>query len=112
MIKQKYIDLVKDRVDLVTLIGDLCPGTKFKKAGQNKCRCLCPLHEEHTPSFNVNITTNRYKCYGCGKYGDVFKFVQELNGVDFNEAVHTLIDMYCGEVDKHDLYEKHDEKSE
>lgn len=112
MIKQKYIDLVKDRVDLVTLIGDLCPGTKFKKAGQNKCRCLCPLHDEHTPSFNVNITTNRYKCYGCGKYGDVFKFVQELNGVDFNEAVHTLIDMYCGEVDKHDLYEKHDEKSE
>ncbi|MEY2553644.1 MAG: primase, partial [Ilumatobacteraceae bacterium] len=51
---------------------------------------LCPFHAERTGSFNVREETGRYKCFGCGAAGDVFKFVQEMEHVDFVNAVEHL----------------------
>jgi len=51
---------------------------------------LCPFHKEKTPSFNVNPSRGFYHCFGCGKGGDVFNFVQEIEGVDFREALEML----------------------
>ena len=51
---------------------------------------LCPFHAERTGSFNVREETGRYKCFGCGAAGDVFKFVQEIEHVDFVNAVEQL----------------------
>lgn len=51
---------------------------------------LCPFHAERTGSFNVRDETGRYKCFGCGAAGDVFKFVQEIEHVDFVNAVEQL----------------------
>src|SRR5690606_7623461 len=51
---------------------------------------LCPFHGERTPSFNVREETGRYRCFGCGASGDVFKFVQEIDHVDFVTAVEQL----------------------
>jgi DNA primase len=51
---------------------------------------LCPFHAERTGSFNVRDETGRYKCFGCGAGGDAFKFVQEIEHVDFVAAVESL----------------------
>ena len=53
---------------------------------------LCPFHKEKTPSFQVNPSRGVYYCFGCGKGGDVFNFVQEIEGVDFREALQMLAD--------------------
>ena len=111
MIKPKYIDLVKDRVDLATLITDLSPETVLKKSG-HRLKCCCILHTEHTPSMIIDTALNRYHCFGCGKSGDAIKLVEEHEGVDFQGAVRTLLDMYCSEVDKSDIYEKQKEEDD
>ncbi len=51
---------------------------------------LCPFHAERTASFNVRDETGRYKCFGCGAAGDAFKFVQEIEHLDFVAAVESL----------------------
>lgn len=52
--------------------------------------CNCPLHHEKTASFTINETKNVYYCFGCGKGGDVFKFVQEYFGMEFKDALYKL----------------------
>lgn len=61
----------------------------LKRAGRNFLG-LCPFHGEKTPSFNVRDETGRYKCFGCGASGDVFKFVQEVERLDFVGAIEHL----------------------
>ncbi len=61
----------------------------LRKAGSNWVG-LCPFHAERSPSFNVRDQTSRYRCFGCGAAGDVFKFVQEIDHVDFLTAVESL----------------------
>lgn len=63
----------------------------LKRAGDNY-KGLCPFHEEKTPSFNVNVTKQIFKCFGCGAGGDVFKFIQLKERVDFPEARRLLAD--------------------
>lgn len=54
----------------------------------------------------LDSTTNRYKCFGCGKGGDIISFVEESNGLDFNGAICYLLKMYCPDVDIPSIYEK------
>jgi len=51
---------------------------------------VCPFHEEKTPSMSVDQARGLYHCFGCGKGGDVFTFVQETQGVDFADAIEML----------------------
>ena len=51
---------------------------------------LCPFHDEKSPSFNVNPTTNHYYCFGCGEGGDAISFVQKVEHLTFTEAVERL----------------------
>lgn len=52
--------------------------------------CNCPLHHEKTASFTINENKQLYYCFGCGKGGDVFKFVQEYFGMEFKDALYKL----------------------
>jgi len=61
----------------------------LKRAGRNFVG-LCPFHGEKTPSFKVRDDTGRYKCFGCGASGDVFKFIQEVERTDFVGSVEHL----------------------
>jgi DNA primase len=61
----------------------------LRRVGRNLVG-LCPFHAEKSGSFNVKDETGRYKCFGCGAGGDVFKFVQEIEHVDFVTAVEQL----------------------
>ena len=67
---------------------------RLKKSGQNFSG-LCPFHQEKTPSFSVSPVKQMYYCFGCGKGGDVFQFVMELEKSPFPEAVRTVAEK-CG----------------
>jgi DNA primase len=82
---------VRDAVDMIDLVS---PHTELRRAGQASYQGLCPFHEERTPSFSVDPLKKVYHCFGCGAGGDVFKFVQEVEGLDFVGALELLADRY------------------
>ncbi len=84
---QKSIAELKASIDLVQYIQSR--GIQLKKSGKEFLG-LCPLHEDHTPSFSVSPEKQLWKCFGCNKGGDVITFVQELDKISFNEAVGKL----------------------
>lgn len=77
---------IRDAVDIVDLVSGY---VRLTRAGAN-FKGLCPFHEEKTPSFNVHPVKQFFKCYGCGAGGDVYKFVQLKEKVDFVEARRIL----------------------
>ena len=79
-------DLVKERVDIVQLIGER---VVLKKAGR-AYKGLCPFHAEKTPSFTVDPDRRSYKCFGCGRSGDVFTWLEEQDGLEPVEALKVL----------------------
>jgi DNA primase len=80
------IDRVREATDLVELVSEV---TKVKRSGRSYM-AVCPFHEEKTPSMSVDRAKGLYHCFGCGKGGDVFTFVEETQGVDFGEALEIL----------------------
>ncbi len=86
-----FADRVKQQADIVRVIGEY---VRLKKSGQNFSG-LCPFHQEKTPSFSVSPVKQMYYCFGCGKGGDVFQFVMELEKSPFPEAVRTVAEK-CG----------------
>lgn len=83
---QTFIDEVRSAADIVTVISDTIA---LRKAG-NSYKGLCPFHGEKTPSFNVMRERGFFHCFGCGVGGDVFKFVELQEKVNFQEAVRIL----------------------
>ena len=83
MIADDMVEEVRARADIVDVIGEF---VALKKSGR-EYKANCPFHEERTPSFYVVPDKGFFKCFGCGKSGDVFSFVMEKQGMDFVEAV-------------------------
>src|SRR3974390_3217265 len=86
-----FADRVKQQADIVRVIGEY---VRLKKSGQNFTG-LCPFHGEKTPSFAVHPVKQIFHCFGCGKGGDVFSFVMEMEKCPFPEAVR-LVAEKCG----------------
>ena len=82
-----FKETVRQQADIVRVIGDYI---QLKKAGAKNFNGLCPFHGEKTPSFSVNVTRQFFHCFGCGKSGDVFKFVQEREQISFPEAIRLV----------------------
>lgn len=85
-IKQEILE----RSDIVEIISE---SVYLKKVGRNFVG-LCPFHSEKTPSFNVSPEKKIYKCFGCGRSGNVFTFLMENNGMTFREAMQYLAKRY------------------
>ena len=85
-VSQSTIEQIRAASDIVDVIGNYFP---LKRAGGNHV-ALCPFHKEKTPSFNINPQRQIYHCFGCHAGGDVFKFIQEYEHVDFMESVNRL----------------------
>ena len=80
------LDEIRSKIDLVDLISQYLP---LKKVGSSY-RALCPFHSEKTPSFYVSPQKQIWKCFGCNRAGDHFKFIIEYEKVDFKEALKIL----------------------
>src|SRR5438552_17735371 len=87
---QYFIDDLKSRADLVRIIQPYAQD--LKKKGANWMAC-CPFHQEKTPSFSVNPAKGFYKCFGCGKGGNAFTVLMEMEGLNFPEAVQRVAEM-------------------
>jgi DNA primase len=95
-----FKDQVKSQVDIVKTIGEY---VRLKRSGSTgRYLGLCPFHTEKTPSFNVNATMQRYKCFGCNLGGDVLQFVMEIERVSFFEALKMLAERNGIPVPKRD----------
>jgi len=85
-IPEDTLQAIRDRVDLVDLIGR---HVHLKKSGRNFVG-LCPFHTEKSPSFNVNIEKQIYHCFGCGEGGNAITFLMQHENLTFPEAARTL----------------------
>lgn len=80
------VDEIKSRLSIEELVGQY---VQLKKIGRN-LKGLCPFHNEKTPSFIVSPDKGMAYCFGCRKGGDVFAFIQEIENIDFPEAIRIL----------------------
>lgn len=90
MIAQASVQEVLSRADIVEIIG---LSVRLKKRGANYI-ANCPFHNEKTPSFSVSASKGIYKCFGCGRGGNVVTFVEEHEKLSFVEAIRWLADYY------------------
>ena len=81
-----FLRTLKEKNDIVEVIGSYI---KLERKGYGYWAC-CPFHHEKTPSFSINAADRYYNCFGCGVSGDLVKFVQEYENVDFLQAVQIL----------------------
>lgn len=79
-------DIIKDKLSIVEVVGSYLTLTPRG----NSFVARCPFHNEKTPSFYVTPDRGTYHCFGCGKGGDIFSFVQDFEGLDFKEALNML----------------------
>ena len=96
LISDQTISDVKSRIDIEEVVSDF---VSLKRKGQNLWAC-CPFHNEKTPSFSVSPSKGIYKCFGCGRAGNVVGFLMEHEGLNYVEALKNLAARYHIEVEE------------
>lgn len=99
MVPRELIDAIRERVNLVELIGQT---VRLSQKGTSWMG-LCPFHQERSPSFSVVPNKGIYHCFGCGEGGDAFTFLQKTRGLTFFESVKELGDQVGLRVDEREL---------
>ena len=87
LIRNEDVAYVRENVRIDEVIGDY---VSLKQAGGDQKKGLCPFHDEKSPSFNVTLSKGYFHCFGCGKGGDVIKFLMEIDHITFVEAIEKL----------------------
>lgn len=85
-----FAEKLRNQIDIVAVVEEYVP---LRRAGTN-LKGLCPFHREKTPSFTVSASKQIYHCFGCGEGGDVIRFVQKAERIDWVEAVRLLSDKF------------------
>lgn len=102
------IEDIKSRLDVVTFLSTYI---QLKKTGRNY-KGICPFHGEKTPSFVVSPEKQIWHCFGCGKGGDIFAFIREIESVEFPEAIQILADKAGIKIENVNKFQKKEGKSE
>jgi DNA primase len=91
---QQFLDELRDRVTISEVIGRRVTWDRKKtNPGRGDYWACCPFHGEKSPSFHCEDRKGRYHCFGCGVSGDHFRFLMELDGLGFNEAIQQVADI-------------------
>ena len=98
------VDTIKERLNITEVVSDYL---KLQKAGSS-FKARCPFHNEKTPSFFVSPVRQSFYCFGCGAKGDIFTFVEEVEGLDFRGALKLLAEKAGVEIE----YQKNESKAE
>jgi len=93
---------IKEKLDIADLIGGYI---QLKPAGSGSLKGLCPFHGEKTPSFHVSRERQFWHCFGCNQGGDHFTFIQQMEGVDFGEALRMLAERTGVEIPRYSTKE-------
>ncbi|MEA5141416.1 DNA primase [Arcicella rigui] len=93
------IERIRQSADIADVIGDY---VSLKKKGANLWAC-CPFHGEKSPSFSVSPAKGIYKCFGCGKAGDSIRFIMDIEGLGYGEALRHLAKKYGIEIQETQL---------
>lgn len=89
-----FLDELRDRVPISDVIGRRVTWDRKKtNTGRGDYWACCPFHGEKSPSFHCEDRKGRYHCFGCGVSGDHFRFLMELDGLGFNDAVQQVADI-------------------
>jgi DNA primase len=96
------VQQIKDRLSIVDVVSQY---VKLERAGAST-RARCPFHAERTPSFHVSPERGTYHCFGCGEGGDIFSFIEKIEGLDFKGALKVLAEKAGVEIE----YEKPEQK--
>lgn len=88
ILKKDEIDAIKSANNIVDVIGERL---NLVKKGKNHA-AVCPFHDDHSPSLSISEEKQIYKCFSCGAYGNVIKFIEDFEHVTFNEALQILAD--------------------
>ncbi|WP_349407860.1 DNA primase [Pseudalkalibacillus sp. SCS-8] len=106
-IPEETIERIQKSNDILEVVGEY---VQLKKQGRNYFG-LCPFHNENTPSFSVSSEKQIYRCFGCGKGGNVISFLMELEGFSFIEAIRNLADRIGIELPQLDTPNQNDQAS-
>lgn len=98
-IDEATIERIRQSADIADVIGDY---VSLKKKGANLWAC-CPFHGEKSPSFSVSPAKGIYKCFGCGKAGDSIRFIMDIEGLGYGEALRHLAKKYGIEIQETQL---------
>jgi DNA primase len=90
LIPDTKIAEIRERADIAEVVGEY---VTLRRAGSN-LKGVCPFHADKDPSFNVNPARQFYHCFGCAASGDVFSFLQRMEGIGFTEAATRLANRY------------------
>ncbi|WP_274628097.1 DNA primase [Arvimicrobium flavum] len=106
-----FLDEIRDRVPISSVIGARVSWDRRKtNAAKGDWWACCPFHGEKSPSFHCEDKKGRYHCFGCGVSGDHFRFLTELDGLSFPEAVERMADMAGVPMPARDVHEERREK--
>ena len=101
------VSQIKQKLDITDVVANYI---SIKKAGKNY-KAVCPFHSEDTPSFMVSPELQIFKCFGCGEGGDMFNFVEKIEGVDFPQALEILAEKAGVEIERNELDPNYKKKS-
>ncbi|MDD9936977.1 MAG: DNA primase [Myxococcales bacterium] len=101
MIPEETISEIRERIDMVALVGE---HVRLVKKGSNHVG-LCPFHAEKSPSFNVSAGNKFFHCFGCQESGDPFSFTMRIEGITFPQAVRQLAERTGVEIPESDRRE-------
>lgn len=88
-IPENIIQEIREKTDIAEVVGQY---TSLVKRG-NGYSCSCPFHEDRNPSFSIHAQKQLFKCFSCGRGGNVFTFLQEIEGISFIEAVKKVAEL-------------------
>lgn len=98
-IDPETVERIKQTAAVADVIGDY---VTIKKKGANYWAC-CPFHGEKTPSFSISPSKGIYKCFGCGKAGDSVRFIMDIEGLGYGEALRHLAKKYGIEIQEEEM---------